>query len=147
MTTTLTGHQVHNELLNQLEAVGQWWPDANQATVSALNAREVLVRLTELRDTLKDHFALEEDQGLIPSDSMTDPRLEDKANYLLKQHEELLERLNAVIASVPVTSENPAVWSVAKAHFEDFRKEIERHERAEIDLIQEVYGESTGVGD
>ncbi len=147
MTTSLIGHQLHNDLLDHLEAVGQWWPDASQPTVSAMNAREVLVRLTELRDTLKFHFAFEEDHGLLPEDLASDVRLEDKANGLLTQHEGLLERLNAVIASVPVTSESLSAWSVAKGHFEDFRKELEQHERAEIDLVQGAGRQNLGAGD
>ena len=147
MTTTSTGHQIHNEVIDQLEAIGQWWPDASQPLVSALNAREVLVHLTELRDVLKDHFAAEEEHGLLPDDFTNNPRLEDKANQLLKQHEGLMERLNAVIGAVPATSENPSFWSVAKGHFEDFRKELERHERAEIDLVQSASSEQSGVGD
>lgn len=147
MTTTATRHQVHKQLLDQLEAIGQWWPDASQPTVSAMNAREVLVRLAELRDTLKDHFANEEEHGLLPDSSTNAPRLEAKADQLLKQHEELLERLSAVITTVPVTSENPSAWSAAKGHFEDFRKQLERHERAEIDLVQTASGVNLGVGD
>jgi hypothetical protein len=147
MTTTSTGHQLHTELLDQLEAVRQWWPDASQATVSALNAREVLVHLTELRDSLKDHFAIEEEHGLLPDDSTSDPRLNEQANHLLEQHKELFERLNAMIASVPATSENPSLWSVSKGHFEDFRKELERHERAEIEVVQAASGDSFGVVD
>lgn len=147
MTTKSTGHEIHNEVLDQLEAVGQWWPDASQPLVSALNAREVLVHLTELRDALKDHFAAEEEHGLLPDDFTNNPRLEDKADRLLNQHEGLLERLNAVIGAVPATSENPSYWSVAKGHFEDFRNELARHERAEIDLVQDANGEDLGVGD
>ena len=147
MTTTSTGHQIHNEVLDQLETVGQWWPDTSQPLVSALNAREVLVHLTELRDALKDHFGAEEERGLLLDDFMNNPQLEDKANQLLTQHEGHLERLNAVIGSVPATSENPSYWSIAKGHFEDFRKELERHERAEIDLVQSESGDSPGVGD
>ena len=147
MTTTSTGHQVQNEVLDQLETIGQWWPDASQPLVSALNAREVLVHLTELRDVLKDHFAAEEEHGLVPDDFTNNPRLEDKESQLLKQHEGLMERLSAVIGAVPATSGNPSFWSVAKGHFENFRKELERHERAEIDLVQGAYGENPGVGD
>lgn len=147
MTTTLTGHQIHKELLDQLGAIDQWWPDASQPTVSAMNAREVLVRLTELRDTLKDHFANEEEHGLLPDNDANAPRLETKADQLQKQHEELLQRLSTVIMTVPVTNENPSAWSAAKGHFEDFRKQLERHEREEIDLVQTASGVNLGVGD
>lgn len=147
MTTTLIEHQLHNDLLNHLEAVGQWWPDASHSTVSALNAREVLVRLTELRDSLKDHFAVEEDLGLLPDRSTTDSRFEEKESALLKQHVGLRERLDALIASVPVTSEHFAAWVSAKKHFEEFRKELQAHERAEIDLIQSAFRDGPGSGD
>jgi hypothetical protein len=147
MTTTLTGHQLHNTLLDQLEAVGQWWPDAAQATVSAMNAREVLVKLTELRDSLKDHFAVEEEQGLIPDGLTTDPRFEDKESALLHQHARLHEQLNAVIASVPTTSGNPAAWAIAHKHFDAFRQELQTHENSEIELIQAASGDSPGTVD
>lgn len=147
MTTTATRPQVHNQLLAQLEAIGQWWPDASQPTVSAMNAREVLVRLTELRDSLKDHFANEEEHGLLVNNATDDPHLEAQADQFLKQHEELLERLSAVITTVPVTSENPSAWSAAQAHFNDFRKDLERHEREESDLVQTASGVNLGIGD
>ena len=147
MTTTPTAHQLHNELLDHLEAVGQWWPDTSQPMVSAMNAREVLVRLTELRDALKDHFAVEEDRGLLPNSPTGDPRLDDHAAALLKQHAGLLERLNAVIASVPVTSGQLSAWASAKKHFDDFRKELQAHEGAEIKLVQTASIDSPGIGD
>lgn len=147
MTTTLIGHQLHNDLIDHLEAVGQWWPDTSQATVSALNAREVLVRLTELQDVLKDHFTVEEDQGLLPDGATNDPRFEDKERALLKQHVGLSERLNAVIASVPVTSGTPSAWASVKKQFDDFRKELQAHERAEIELIQDEFRDGPGTGD
>lgn len=147
MSTTPAQQEFHNGLLDQLESVSQWWPDASQATVSALNVREVLAHLTELRDELKTHFALEEDHGLIPGDSASDPQLESKADDLLKQHAGLLERLNSLTTSIPVTSEKPSAWSAAKGHFDDFRKALDRHERAEIELLQAVGGENLGVGD
>lgn len=147
MTSPSTGHQVHQALLEQLEAVSQWWPDPSQVAVSAMNAREVLVHLTELRDTLKNHFAAEEDRGLLPESTTIDPQWTKKADHLLSQHGPLLERLNSVIATVPITNENPSAWSIAKGHFDEFRKELGRHETAEIELIQSACGESLGVGD
>ena len=147
MTTTLSGHQLHHRLLEQLESVAQCWPDASEATVSAINAREVLVGLTELRDSLTDHFAIEEEHGLLPEGAASDPRSEARANAPLKQHAALREQLNAVIASVPVTSEKPSAWVAAKKHFEAFRKELQAHEYAEIALIQTACGDSMGTGD
>lgn len=147
MTTTLVGHQLHHDLLDHLQAVGQWWPDTSQPMVSAINAREVLVRLTELRDLLEDHFAVEEERGLLPDGSTNDPRFEDKQSDLLKQHAGLRERLNAVIASVPVTSAHPSAWAIAQKQFEAFRKELQTHENAEIELVQATFCDSPGTGD
>lgn len=147
MTTTLIGHELHHDLLDHLKAVDQRWPDTGQATISTLNTREVLVRLTELRDSLNDHFAVEEDHGLLPDGSTSDPQFEDKESALLKQHAGLRERLNAVIASVPVNSERVSGWASAKKHFDEFRKELQTHECAEIELIQTEFRDGPGTGD
>ena len=147
MTASLVGHEMHNDLLNQLESINQWWPDLRQASVSAMNAREVMTRLAELRTVLKEHFQFEEAQGLLPGGASADPRFARQAEELMEQHEELLERLNAVVGSVPLVSESPQGWAIAKGHFDEFRKQLEAHERAEIDLLQVASAENLGVGD
>lgn len=136
MTGDLVGYDAHNDLLDHLEALDQWWPDPAKSRVSTINAREVIVQLTELRGLLREHFVAEEDRGLLPNEQGTDPRLLRDAEQLLQQHGVLLDRLNALIASVPLISEGPSAWTTTKAEFDEFRKQIEAHEHAEIELLQ-----------
>lgn len=147
MTAAVAGREMHNELLDQLESINQWWPDGSQASISALNAREVLIRLTELRVLLKEHIRLEETQGLVPNGASADPRFARQAEQLLAQHGGLWNHLNAVISSVPLISESAQAWSNAKGHFDDFRKQLEAHERSENDLFQAAIGDNLGVSD
>jgi hypothetical protein len=147
MSVAVVGHEMHNELLEQLESIGQWWPDHSQASVSAMNAREVMTRLTELRTVLKEHFQAEETQGLLPNGPAADPRFARDVERLLAQHGGLVDRLNAVIGSIPLVSDHTQSWSIAKEHFDNFRKQLEAHERAEIGLLQSACGDNLGVGD
>lgn len=147
MSAVNVGHERYNELLDQLESIGQWWPDGREASVSAMNAREVMIRLTELRTVLKGHFRTEESQGLLPNGASSDPRFSREAEQLSAQHAGLLDRLNSVMNSVPLTSDSAQLWSIAKEHFGDFRKQLEAHERAEIGLLQSACGDNSGIGD
>lgn len=147
MTASAIEREMHNELFDQLESIGQWWPDGVQASISAMNAREVMIRLAELRIQLKEHFQMEEAQGLLPDDSPADPRFARESDRLLAQHNGLMDRLNAVLGAIPLISDDAKAWSVAKEHFDEFRKQLENHERAEMDLLQSACGENLGIGD
>ncbi len=147
MTTSVVGHKMHNELLDQLESIGQWWPGCDKSFISPINAREVMTRLTELRTSLRVHFDMEEVQGLLPNGTSADPRFLRHAEQLLDQHDGLMDRLNAVITSLLMMNDGTQTWSVAKEHFDEFRKQLQAHERAEIDLLQAACGDNLGVVD
>lgn len=147
MTAIVDGQELRNDLLDRLQLIEQWWPNSSQVKASAMNAREVLVHLAELRSALKEQFQVEETQGLLPEGCELTPRFASESERLLQQHDGLLDRLNAVIASIPLISENAQAWATAKAHFDDFRKQLELHERAEIDLLQAACGDNFGSVD
>ncbi len=137
----------HTGLLSQLEVINQWWPDSHQKVIAGIHSREIQARLKALRESLMEHFAAEECEGLLPQDVRLEPNDVGVAVQLLGEHQSLLEQLNLVMQVTPRSAGTLADWALAHQAFDRFSERLTQHEQAEIDLLQRVCDEETGVPD
>jgi hypothetical protein len=106
--------------------------------------------LTELRDQLAMHFALENAYGYLADVVDYAPRLCERAHAMLAEHEELFREISHLVEDaessfegVPrSTAQRRLAWK-----FFEFRDHFLDHESRENELIMDAFDEDIGVGD
>ncbi len=106
--------------------------------------------LTELRDQLAMHFALEEAYGYF-EDAVTEaPRLSSMADTLRGEHGKLFLNLCELVEQVEriaVRDDRGRVPDEVVADFDDFHRQFRLHESRENDLVQQAFHDDIGTGD
>ena len=106
--------------------------------------------LEDLRDHLALHFALEEAYGYFDEPLQVDPRLSERAKFLRSQHRELYLLACDLIDHAMQLHDGHHVRALARrlvAEYADFANQLNRHEQAENELIQQEWDDDIGVGD
>lgn len=91
----------------------------------------------QLRDTLREHFRLEELNGYMRSVVALDPRFSMLTEKLRQQHAMLLEQLEQLLGTSRLTRDQ----------IEGFLTELESHEHAENALVQNAFDTDLATGD
>jgi iron-sulfur cluster repair protein YtfE (RIC family) len=106
--------------------------------------------LSEYRDQLATHFALEEAFGYFNGPLSVAPHLSARAEALREQHRDLFlqvcqiaDEADDVLRHEPKAAEQKRL----ARRFQEFDAELEQHEQKENDLIIRAFDEDIGVGD
>jgi len=109
--------------------------------------RNLVSLINSLAAHLEMHFELEEENEYFGYVLNLAPRLSERVNQLLLQHEILrIEVGELVTMARKAFAEHDDVTELA-ARFGRFRKQLLDHERAEVKLLQEAYTRDLGSGD
>lgn len=107
--------------------------------------------VSELRDQLALHFALEEAYGYFDDPLYVAPHLGEKADALRKEHRSLYLEICALAEDVEAlhfgSGRRPARQRDIAIRFEAFHKRLQEHESREGELILQAYDDDLGVGD
>ena len=106
--------------------------------------------LEDLRDHLALHFALEEAYGYFDEPLQVDPRLSDQAKMLRSQHRQLYLAVCELIDQAMLLHDGHNLNALARRlvdAYTDFEGQLNCHEQAENDLIQQEWDDDIGVGD
>ena len=108
---------------------------------------QVLEGLTDLRATLRHHFAEEEAGGCIEEAVSRRPTLSAEASVLEGQHPALLYQLEGIIEHMRSTG--PSVVSLKAIHaaFNSFAKDLLTHEATENRVLQQGFNVDMDLGD
>lgn len=112
--------------------------------------RELYHLLLAIQDRLAIHFSLEEAYGYCEVALSIAPRLSSRARKLRDEHRTLYTQFGRVveIAEQLVYHERPIHAGVLlTSQFRHFDKQLDEHERQEIELILEAFDDDVGVGD
>lgn len=121
-----------------------------QRPIAPASCRHIVQRLSQLRDQLALHFALEEAYGYFDDPVDVAPRLSFAAEQLRNEHRQLymdltgiVERAESLLQSEQLTT--LALWLGREyLHFDTAMRD---HESRENDLIFEAYDTDIGTGD
>ncbi len=109
--------------------------------------KEFSILLSELRDQLAFHFALEEAYGYFEDAIERAPHFHDLAGHLRDQHAELYMLAQRIAEnSANVSHDATAVDEIAE-QFVAFDTALKTHESAELRLILDALQVDVGVGD
>ena len=106
--------------------------------------------LEDLRDHLALHFALEEAYGYFDEPLQVDPRLCTRAKDLRAQHQELYLKVCDLIDHAMELHDGHNLNTLARmlvAEYSEFDAQLQLHEQAENDLIQQEWDDDIGGGD
>lgn len=112
--------------------------------------KTLLDRLSELRDQLALHFALEEAYGYFEDPVEVAPQLSNQAEALRAEHKTLYSDFCRLYerAERMFYADQPAELALwIGPQFLRFEAALRRHEAREVDLIYEAYDSDLGVGD
>lgn len=128
-------------LLSQVQAV------LNDKQPKADCAKQLVSTLYE---RLQSHFHHEEAGGYLSEALERAPRLADQAGRLFEQHETLSEALGELRDYVqqpgPADTLSDATWWKGLAdRFQDFSKQLLKHESEEDRLVQEAFNRDVGT--
>lgn len=105
-----------------------------------------LASLKELMAQLKQHFAEEEQGGLLDEAVSQAPRLGPQATALEHEHEPLEREICALIERAEKCGSSRELWQQVAADFNEFVATLCRHEAAENRLAEEAFGEESRIG-
>ena len=137
---------VNQELWQRLEEMRH----RCQRPIAPANCRHLVDRLSQLRDQLALHFALEEAYGYFEDPVWTEPQISTAAQKLREEHRGLYEQLQALTerAAKVLYHEVPrARIPRICTDFERFCQHFEDHEERENELMLQALYEDVGVGD
>lgn len=154
MTRTVT---VNAAFLQEIKEVNQeLWQRLDelrhrcQRPIAPANCRHLVERLSQLRDQLALHFALEEAYGYFDDPVEVAPHLCHAAETLRNEHRQLymeltriVERSERLLHSEQLTT--LALW--LGPEFLEFDGAIRDHESRENELIFDAYDTDIGAGD
>ena len=110
-------------------------------------SRNLVSLLNSLTAHLENHFEMEEEGGYFSELVQRAPRLSERLNSLLKQHGELLRESREMVElareALAEEKESPEL----SERFDQFRKKLLGHEKAEINMLQEAYTRDLGSKD
>jgi len=104
---------------------------------------EARLLLDIFRRQLLEHFAFEEENGVLEQAAASAPRFARRIDGLRSQHVELRARIEAL---VPRRENDGVGWARLHESFVAFRRTLLAHEQAENDLLQRAYLEDLGGG-
>ena len=113
-------------------------------------AARMLELLSELRDQLATHFALEEAVGYFEDPIAVAPRISRHAESLRQEHETLYAEIADLAEEAERIAYEPSTHrDVVRliGRFRQFDHRWQQHETAENELIFEAFFEDLGVGD
>lgn len=106
--------------------------------------------LEDLRDHLALHFALEEAYGYFDEPLKVDPRLSSRAKHLRSQHRDLYLLACDLIDHAMQLHDGNNIDELARklvGQYAEFDSQLQSHEQAENELIQQEWDEDIGGGD
>jgi len=104
--------------------------------------------LADLAGHVVTHFVHEEqDDGFFDNVVEQAPRLQSKAAELIEEHATMIDALTGMQIFAAKNEPSEAWWKDLAARFEAFWLSFSRHERAEIDMVQEAFNEDIGPAD
>jgi len=121
-----------------------------QRPIGPAHCRHLTERLSELRDQLALHFALEEAYGYFDDPIEVEPRLCHAAESLRSDHRRLYMQLTSIVdrAETLMRTEQLATLALwVGPEFIDFDAALRDHESRENELIYEAYDTDIGAGD
>jgi hypothetical protein len=114
------------------------------------SARILVDKLSQLRDQLALHFALEEAYGYFDDPVFVDPRLSDQAEQLREEHRHLYTKICELVdyaEQLHYRGEWASWLTRVSLGFHAFHDQLLSHESKEQDLILAAYDDDIGVGD
>jgi len=112
--------------------------------------RHLVDWLSELRDQLALHFALEEAYGYFDEPLSVAPQLSEKADRLRMEHQELYSEFSELVdraEKMYFAGQTAALALWVGPHFLDFDARLSDHEQRENELIYDAFDSDIGVGD
>ena len=139
--------EVHQELWDLLDEVRHL--TARPISLRS-QCRKVVEMLSQLRDQLALHFALEEAYGYFDDPVAVAPRLCEAADSLRAEHGELYLLICELAEQAESWQRSGRLASLAthvSRDFQQFDRRLQIHEARENDLILAEYDDDIGVGD
>jgi len=109
--------------------------------------RNLVSLLNSLAAHLETHFELEEENDYFGYILTREPRLAERVDNLRKEHEVLRAGVDELVDLARYAFAKNSETTELVARFEKFREQLLKHEKAEVDLIQEAYTCDIGSGD
>jgi hypothetical protein len=138
--------EVNQELWQQLEEMRH----RCQRPIAPANCRQLVQRLSQLRDHLALHFALEEAYGYFDDPVDVAPRLGYAAEQLRSEHRELYMNLTGVVERAERLLHTDQMATLALwvgPQFLRFDESLRDHEARENELIFDAFDTDIGAGD
>ena len=157
MQSTVSTVTVNAAFLQEIKEVNQelWQSFADlrlrcSRPIATGMCRHLVDWLSELRDQLALHFALEEAYGYFDEPLHAAPQLADKAEHLRSEHQELYAEFSTLVDRAERMffagqTAALAVWIGPK--FLNFDARVRDHEERENELIYDAFELDIGVGD
>ena len=114
------------------------------------DAREMVEKLTLLRDQLAVHFSLEEAFGYFENAVSIAPRLSERADSLRSEHDLFFQDICSICEQAEQLlyhEASPRTLRQVAARYSDFYEALQQHEAREAELIMEAFDDDIGVGD
>ena len=114
------------------------------------DAREMVDKLTRLRDQLAIHFSLEEAFGYFDNAVTIAPRLSERADDLRSEHDLFFQDICSICEQAEKLlyhEASPRVLRQVATRYSDFYDALQQHEAREAELIMEAFDDDIGVGD
>ncbi len=122
----------HDELTVMIKDLQSWLADVAELGIPHFG--ELSSRLQPLHDKLCEHFAHEEEEGVLTHAGAAAPDISGEARELRAEHEGFMDRLDALIRRLR-DSETPFdSWQTACEMFESLCADLARHEQREMSL-------------
>jgi len=131
----------HQQLHSLMEAI------SNRFEYEKKPSRNLVSLLNALAVHLQMHFEFEESDGYFSSLSSTTPRLTSTVEKLLREHEEMREKMDALVAMARDDFAAARDTTHLAEQFSLFRDQLSHHEHEENKLIQDVYNVDIGTKD
>jgi hypothetical protein len=133
--------QEHDALRGQLRQIHE------VLTGPDIMAEEVLQLLRELQNELTLHFASEEADGFFDEVITLAPRLQNRANQLCVEHEQMLYQVGELYRFAAAGSLSMPWWEELGSRCHEFSKQLMHHESEEHKLLQQTLQEDIGPSD
>jgi len=109
--------------------------------------RNLVSLINSLAAHLEIHFELEEENKYFGHVLRRAPRFSNRVDQLLRQHETLKTEVDALVKMARQAFAEKGDVTELASQFQEFRKQLLDHERAEVTLLQETYTCDLGGGD
>lgn len=134
-------HADHRELAGLLSDIRTEFANDER---SKLRLEKLVTQLSELCEA---HFRREEEGGYMKEAVQQSPLLATKASALEAEHEDLQEQIEKLRILIHSGVESAAWWVRVQSDFNNFAKQISRHESEENALLQEAFSQDIGTKD